>query len=307
MPRPTRRWSSLNRLDLKLSPYLYVTPFFLIFAVFMLYPLIYTAYVSTRQWELGADESKGIGFDNYIELYHDHQFWNSVLNTFGIFFLSTIPQLLIALFLANLLNKRIRTRTAFRMGMVVPVVTSTAVVGIVFSQLFSRDFGVVNWLLHFAGVNHIDWKADKWSSWIAVSTMVDWRWTGYNALIYLAAMQSIPRDVYESASLDGARQWTQFWRITVPLLRPTIIFTVIISTIGGLQLFGEPTLFGAGPNSLGGGSLQQFQTMTMYLLQEMFDRSRLGYAGAIAWVLFLIIVITSVLNFLVVRRINSDK
>jgi cellobiose transport system permease protein len=306
-PRRARR-SKLTWLDMKGSPYIYVAPFFVVFMVFQLYPLIYTAYVSTRKWQLGATESTSIGLGNFTELLHDHAFWNSVFNTFGIFVLSTVPQLLLALFLANMLNKRLRARTFYRMGIIVPIVTSTAVIGLVFGQLYSRDYGLVNWLLHLVGVHKpIDWRADKWSSWIAIATMVNWRWTGYNALIYLAAMQSIPKDVYESASLDGARSWTQFWRITVPMLRPTIIFTVIISTIGGLQLFGEPALFNSGPNYLGGGSLGQFQTMTMYLLQEMFNRSRLGYAGAIAWVLFLIILVTAVLNFLIVRRINSEK
>ena len=104
---------------------------------------------------------------------------------------------------------------------------------------------MVNWLLDRVGVDPIDWQANKWSSWSAISTMVDWRWTGYNALIFLAAMQAIPRDLYESAAIDGAARG-QFWPITVPLLRPTIIFTVIISTIGGLQLFTEPLLFNSG-------------------------------------------------------------
>ncbi|HEY2672257.1 MAG TPA: sugar ABC transporter permease [Rugosimonospora sp.] len=307
-PRPPRTTRSrLTWLDIKGSPYLYIAPFFIIFAVFMLYPLIYTLYVSTRNWTLGAQTSTSVGFANFTELYHDHDFWNSVVNTFGIFVISTVPQLLLALFLANLLNRAIRARTLLRIGIVVPIVTSTAVIGLVFNQLYSKDFGLINYLLHFVGVHHIDWKASRWSSWTALATMVDWRWTGYNALIYLAAMQTIPRDIYESASLDGARSSTQFWRITVPLLRPTIIFTVIISTIGGLQLFGEPALFNSGSNYLSGGSLHQFQTVTMYLLQEMFNRSRLGYAGAIAWVLFLLILITSVLNFLIVRRINSEK
>jgi cellobiose transport system permease protein len=304
-PRTAR--TRLTWLDIKGSPYLYIAPFFIIFAVFMLYPLIYTLFVSTRNWTLGADTSTSVGFANFTELLHDHDFWNSVGNTFGIFVLSTVPQLLAALFLANLLNRIVRARVFFRISIVVPIVTSTAVIGLVFNQLYSKDFGLINYLLHFVGVNHIDWKADKWSSWLAISTMVNWRWTGYNALIYLAAMQTIPKDIYESASLDGARPSTQFWRITLPLLRPTIIFTVIMSTIGGLQLFGEPALFGSGSHYLGGGSLHQFQTVTMYLLQEMFDRSRLGYAGAVAVVLFLMIMITSVLNFLVIRRINSDK
>ena len=298
----------LSRWDMRLSPYLYVAPFFVLFAVFGLYPMGYTLYVATRNWTLGADTSTPAGLANFTELLHDSEFWNSVGNTFGIFILSTIPQLLLALFLAHLLNKVIRGRMLFRLGIIAPIVTSTAVIGLVFSQIFSKDYGLANYLLHFFGGAHpVDWKADKWSSWVAIATMVNWRWTGYNALIYLAAMQTIPRDIYESASLDGARSLTQFWRITVPLLRPTIIFTAIISTIGGLQLFGEPALFNSGSNYLGGGSLHQFQTMTMYLLQEMFNRSRLGYAGAIAWVLFLLILITSVFNFLIIRRLDSDR
>jgi cellobiose transport system permease protein len=297
----------LARLDIKASPYLYVAPFFVLFAIFGLYPLGYTLYVATRDWKLGAQTSTPVGFANFTELMHDSDFWNSVGNTFGIFVLSTIPQLLMALLLAHLLNRVLRAKMLFRFGIIAPIVTSTAVIGLIFAQIFSKNYGIINYLLHFVGVNGIDWKADKWSSWIAIATMVNWRWTGYNALIYLAAMQTIPRDIYESASLDGARSFTQFWRITVPLLRPTIIFTAIISTIGGLQLFGEPALFNSGSNYLGGGSLHQFQTMTMYLLQEMFNRSRLGYAGAIAWVLFLLILITSVFNFLIIRRLDSDR
>jgi cellobiose transport system permease protein len=300
-----------NRLawwDIKGSPYLYVAPFFVVFAAFGLYPLAYTLFVATRDWTLGAQTSTPVGFANFTELMHDSEFWNSVGNTFGIFVLSTVPQLLLALFLAHLLNKVVRAKMLFRFGIIAPIVTSTAVIGLIFSQIYSKDYGLANYLLHIFGVSHpVDWKADKWSSWVAIATMVNWRWTGYNALIYLAAMQTIPRDIYESASLDGARSAAQFWRITVPLLRPTIIFTAIISTIGGLQLFGEPALFNSGSNYLGGGSLHQFQTVTMYLLQEMFNRSRLGYAGAIAWVLFLLILITSVFNFLIVRRIDSDR
>jgi cellobiose transport system permease protein len=304
---PRRRAARLARLDMKASPYLYVAPFFVIFACFLLFPLLYTLFVSTRDWPLGAQESTGAGLDNFVELWHDAQFWNSVRNTFGIFVLSTVPQLLMALALANLLNKGIRARVLFRMGVLVPIVTSTVVVGLVFNELFSRDFGIVNWLLVHAGGPAVDWKADRWSSWTALATMVNWRWTGYNALIYLAAMQSIPTDLYESAELDGASPWAQFWRITVPVLRPTIIFTVIISTIGGLQLFGEPMTFGTGANSFSGGTLHQYQTVTMYLWEIMFSRYRLGYAGAVAWVLFLLILVTSVVNYFVVRRIYPDR
>ena len=129
------------------------------------------------------------------------------------------------------------------MGVLLPQVTSLVAVALIFTQLFSRDYGLFNYLLGGIGIRPIDWEAGRFSSWVALSVMVTWRWAGYNALIYLAAMQAIPDDLYESAAIDGARRWKQFWHITVPMIRPTIIFTVIISTIGGLQLFTEPYLF----------------------------------------------------------------
>jgi cellobiose transport system permease protein len=299
----------LSRWDIKGSPYLYIAPFFILFAIFGLYPMGYTLWVSLHRWPLlsAGQPHDFLGFGNFTELFADDQFWNSVYNTFGIFLISTVPQLLLALWLANLLNKRIRARTFFRMGVIVPIVTSTAVVGLVFNELYSRDFGLINYLLHGFGVHSIDWKADRWSSWSAIATMVNWQWTGYNALIYLAAMQSIPKDLYESASLDGASAGKQFWRITVPIMRPTILFTVIISTIGGLQLFGQPVTFNSGSGGYRGGATRPFQTMTMYLFEQMFERGRLGYAAAVAWVLFLIILLTSIVNFLAVRRLNPDK
>ena len=118
--------------------------------------------------------------------------------------LATVPQLLFALVLAQLLNQRLRARTFWRMGVLLPNITSVAAVGIIFTLLFARDFGLVNWLLGFVGVEPIDWQDHRWSSWLAISVMVDWRWTGYNALIFLAALQAVPKDLYEAAPIDGA-------------------------------------------------------------------------------------------------------
>lgn len=305
--RRRSRFAFLSRWDIKGSPYLYVAPFFLLFAVFGAYPMLYTLWVALQKWTLGSDIRINVGGHNFVELWHDDAFWNSVFNTFGLFVFATVPQLLGALVLANLLNRIDFGRTFFRLSVVIPVATSTAVVGIVFNQLYSTDFGIVNWLLHLVGVHKIDWHASQPGSWFAIVTMVNWRWTGYNALIYLAAMQAIPKDVYESASLDGASPARQFFRITVPMLRPTIIFTVIISTIGGVQLFGEPVTFKTGAGSMQGGTTGQFQTVTMYLYQEMFERQRLGYAGAIAWVIVLLTALTVLANFTLIRRIHSDK
>ncbi|WP_173084159.1 carbohydrate ABC transporter permease [Phytohabitans rumicis] len=299
-PAPRHR---LSRLDIKLSPYLYIAPFFVLFGVFGAYPLGYTLWVSLHDWDLLAEDHPFVGLANYSELLGDADFWNAVVNTLGIFVISTVPQLLLALWLANMLNRQLRARTLFRMGVLIPNITSTAAVAIVFGQLFSREFGLINWALDLVGIDAIDWRASRLGSWVAISTMVDWRWTGYNALIFLAAMQAIPRDLYESAAIDGARPARQFWSITVPMLRPTIIFCVIISTIGGLQLFTEPLLFNSGTNPIRGGPTRESQTMTMYMFENAFAPNfNFGYGAAIAWMLFALIAIVAVVNVLIIRR-----
>ncbi len=287
-------------------PYLLIAPFFLLFAVFGLYPLVRTLWVSLHDWSLLGSHS-WVGLDNYVQLATDERFWNAVRNTLGIFVLSTVPQLTLALVLAHVLNRKLRGRTFFRLGVLIPSVTSVAAVGIIFTLIFARDFGIANWLLEHIGVDAIDWQSGRLSSWAAISVMVDWRWTGYNALILLAALQAVPRDVYEAAALDGAGSWRQFRSITIPLIRPTLIFVVIVSSIGGVQLFTEPLLFNAGAGALAGGTQRQFQTVAMYLVEEAFPGQDFGYAAAIAWVLFLLIAIVSVVNVWLITRIRSAE
>ncbi|WP_423790996.1 carbohydrate ABC transporter permease [Micromonospora cathayae] len=306
-PARPPRGVRLSRLDQRYSPYLYIAPFFLLFGVFGLYPLAYTFWVSLHDWDLLGTEHAFVGAENYTKLMADPDFWHAVVNTLGIFVISTVPQLLLALWLANLLNRQLRARTTFRMAVLVPNVTSTAAVAIVFGVLFGREFGMINWLLDLVGVDPIGWKSNRFASWVAISAMVDWRWTGYNALIFLAAMQAIPRDLYESAAIDGANRARQFWSITVPLLKPTLIFTVIISTIGGLQLFTEPRLFHSGTNPIRGGPMRESQTMTMYMFENAFaPHYNFGYGSAVAWLLFALIAIVAAINVLMLRRLSGD-
>lgn len=301
--------SRLHRLDGKVAPYFLIAPFFTIFAVFGIFPLLYTGYVSLTDRNLLAPDAAFVGLDNYRELLGDSYFWNAVQNTIGIWVLSTIPQLLLALWLAYMLNTNLRVRTLFRMSVLLPQVTSLVAVALIFAELFGHDYGLVNYLLNQVGIENIDWQAGRLSSWMALSVMVTWRWTGYNALIYLAAMQGIPDELYEAAAIDGASKWQQFRHITIPQLRPTIIFTVIISTIGGLQLFTEPFLFESGITGGTGGSDRQFQTVAMYLYEKAFGggQFKFGYASAIAWCLFLLIVVISIVNFVLVRRIRTAE
>jgi cellobiose transport system permease protein len=297
----------LSRLDLKASPYLYIAPFFVLFAIFGLYPLVYSIWLSLTDRSPLRAETNFVGLDQYAFLLSDGRFWTSVINTLGMFVIATVPQLLMALVLANWLNRRMHAMGFFRMSIAVPIVTSTAVVALIFGMFYARDYGLINWVLESLGMDGIDWRARRYHSWVAIATMVDWRWTGYNALIYLAAMQAIPKDMYESAELDGASRARQFWSITVPLLKPTIIFTVIISTIGGLQLFVEPLMFTSGSGALRGGSTNQFQTMAMYLVETMRSFHQWGYAGAISVMLILLTVLVSFINYLLIRRISSER
>jgi cellobiose transport system permease protein len=307
--RATAARRRLHRLDAVVSPYLYVGSFFFIFVAFGLFPLGYTAWMSLTDRNLLDPTTHFVGLDNYTAILHDSYFWNAVENTLAIWVISTVPQLLLALGLAHLLNTRLRARSFFRMSVLLPQVTSLVAVALIFTQLFSRDYGLINYVLGAVHIGPVDWEAGRFSSWVALSVMVTWRWTGYNALLYLAAMQAIPDDLYESAAIDGAGRWRQFWHITVPMIRPTIIFTVIVSTIGGLQLFTEPYLFQPIKQGALGGSARQYQTISMYLYEKAFGSSQFafGYASAIAWCLFLIIALISVVNFLLVRRIRSAE
>ena len=297
----------LRRLDVTATPYLIISPFFVLFAVFGIFPIVYTLWVSLHKYDLVSPNRPFIGLDNYRRLLEDEYFWNALRNTVAIFTIATVPQLLLALMLAALLNRRLRARTFFRMGVLLPNITSIAAVTIIFNQLFGRDYGLFNWLLGLVGIGPIDWKADQLASWVAIATMVDWRWTGYNALIFLAAMQTIPKEIYEAAAIDGAGPWRSFWRITVPLMKPTLIFVVIISTIGGMQLFAEPLLFDDNPASAFGGAGREFQTLALYVYEVAFRNLKFGYAATITWVMFLIVVLVTLVNLAVTRRIGGRE
>jgi cellobiose transport system permease protein len=292
----------LYRLDVKGSPYLYVAPFFLLFAAFGLFPLVYTAWVSLHNWSLLSDNPTWIGLANYTHLFADSYFWNALRNTAQIWVMSTVPQLLLALLLAHVLNQRLRAPTFWRLAALLPNITSVAAVALIFAQIFGRDYGLANFLLGLFGAGHIDWQAGTASSQVAISAMIIWRWTGYNALIYLAAMQTVPRDLYDAASLDGATSFQQLTRLTIPSIRPTIIFTVVVSTIGGMQVLAEPLIFGNA--SVTGGSDRQFQTLSLYLYEVGFSRFNFGYASAAAWVMFGVIVLAAIVNYLFTSRLR---
>ncbi len=293
----------LSRLDVRLSPYLYISPFFILFAVVGLYPLLYTAFVSLHDWHLIGGQGDFVGLKNYVDVLAQQRFGRALGNTFSIFLLSSVPQVIAAIAIAALLDANLRAKTFWRMGVLLPYVVAPVAVSLIFSKLFADQSGLVNTLLATVGIDPIGFHSDRLASHLAIATMVNFRWTGYNTLIFLAAMQAVPRDLYEAAIVDGASRWRQFWSVTVPMLRATIIFVVITSTIGGLQIFDEPRMY----DTLGlGGADRQWMTMTMYLYELGWGAQKsFGRAAAVAWILFGIIMVIGMVNFLLTQRIAS--
>jgi cellobiose transport system permease protein len=301
--RALARRTRLNHWDRKYSPYLYVAPFFIIFALVGLFPLVYTAFVSVHDWNLIGGKGEFVGIENYQQVIQQPLFWKGLRNTFSIFLLSSVPQVLIGLWLAAMLDANLRAKTFWRMGVLLPYVVMPVAVGMIFSKIFADQSGMANAILGNFGIDPIRWHADVLASHIAIATMVDFRWTGYTTLILLAGMQAIPNDLYEAAVVDGAGRMKSFRSITIPSLRPTIIFVVITSTIGGLQIFDEPRMFDQAGQ---GGNDRQWMTVTMYLYELGWGAQKsFGRASAVAWILFLIILIIGGINFKVTQRISG--
>jgi cellobiose transport system permease protein len=283
--------------------YLFTEPFFVMFLIFGLAPILYSVYIAFFNWDaLGTQEF--IGLANFDELFIDTRFWNALVNTLDIWLLSTIPMLIFSIGLAAILhNPALRGSTFFRTILLVPNITSVLAIAIVFGQLFGRDFGMVNIIVGAFGFEHIDFVQGTTSSHVAIASMIVWRWTGYNALIFLAAMLAIPNELYESASLDGAGKFKQFIYVTLPSLRNTITFVLIVGTIGGLQVFAEPLILGG---SFNGGDSGQFSTLTLFLFEQAFVAYKWGYAAAIGIMITVIVAIVSVINFFITRKLSGD-
>jgi multiple sugar transport system permease protein len=228
-----------------------------------------------------------VGLGNFVFALQDPWFWKSLENTAWLALMSGVPQHLVAIPLAAFIHASFKT---LRDGVIgayfVPYITSTVAIAILFSSLFSTDFGLINAGLNAAfGIGHVDWLGQPENVKPAIALIVFWRYVGFNVVLYLAALQTIPRDLYEAADMDGAGRYQQFWYITLPSLRPMIFFGVTLSVIGGLQLFEEPFVLTGGR----GGPDQAGMTSAVYLYRMAFDFNDFGGASAMSWVLFVFV------------------
>ncbi|CAM4515949.1 carbohydrate ABC transporter permease [Paenibacillus typhae] len=287
----------------RITAYTFISPFFILFSIFGLYPIFFTFYLSFFKWD-ALNPMKFVGFKNYDLVTSDPTFWISFSNTLIMGLMGTVPQVMLALLLAVLLHSGMtKFKKTFRILYFMPNITSIVAVTLVFSTLFGNN-GMINWMLNGLGLESVAFNSGWWGVKIAISTMVMWRWTGYNAIIFLSGLQSIPMDLYESARIDGANRRQQLFAITLPLLKPFIIFVSLQSTIGALQLFTEPYVFLGQAGT--GSTRQEGITMVTYLYSEAFRNGFFGTAAATAVMLFLVTILFSILNMLISRGTGGD-
>jgi multiple sugar transport system permease protein len=288
------------RLPPNWAPYVFISPFVVLFAVFGVYPLSFSLYLAFQTWEptAGLASMKFVGLENFSFVLHDEWFWKSLFNTGWLALVSGVPQHLIAIPLAYFIHTSIkRLRNGVIGAYFLPYITSTVAISMMFSTLFSTDYGLINiglselsqvpglgWL---AAGQPVDWLNKAENVKPAIALVVFWRYVGFNVVLYLAALQTIPKDIYEAATMDGAGRFQQFWFITLPSLRPMIYFGVTLSVIGGLQLFEEPfILVGAR-----GGTDQSGMTTAMYMYRTAFEFNDFGGASAMSWLLFAVVAV----------------
>jgi len=284
--------------------YLAISPFYVLFAVFGLFPVLFSLYLSFHRWS-GLGKQEFVGLDQYRFLIKDHTFYLSLWNTVLIWVMSTVPMLCAALVIAALLHSVTWAKGFYRMAYFIPSVTSVVAMAILFKMLFSSNFGLINAVLQAVDLPTYPWTNTPWGIKITIASLMTWQWVGYNAIIYLAGLQTIPKDLYEAAQVDGAGPVRSFFSITVPLLRPVILFTVVISTITGMQSFTEAQVMtgsnaAQAPNS--GGPGQAGLTMVLYFYQQAFSYNDYGYGAAIAWAIFLIVGVFTAVNWRLVAR-----
>ncbi len=264
------------------APYLFVLPALALFAAFRLYPVAWSFVLSLYRTEGTTQTWTGLG--NYERLLHDPLFWKALGNTALILVVQVPVMLALALGLSVALNSALlRWKPLFRLGFFLPVVTGLVTYGLMMGALLNQDSGAVNWLLQLVGLPEVHWLNDPFWARVSIMLALTWHYTGYNAVIYLARLQTIPAEHHEAAAVDGAGPLRRFWHVTLPGLRPALLLTVVLSTIGTLQLFDEPFIM------TGGGPDNATTTIGVYLYQTGFRYFDFGYASAIGYALVLII------------------
>jgi len=290
--------------------YLFIAPFFLLFSVFLAFPVFYTLYLSFFEYQgvgqgslfwidLGPvyieipqiAQLNFVGLGNYARLLGNDLFWQSMFNTSYILVIQVPLMIGLALALALALNASfLRLKGVFRTAIALPVSANLVAYSTVFLLLFNEQLGFLNYVLAGVGIGPVPWLTDGFWARNTIIAAVTWRWTGYNMIILLAGLQTIPQQLYEAAEIDGANRWEKFRYVTLPQLKPVFLFVVVLSTIGTFKLFAEPYVI------TGGGPTNSTITIVQYIYRQAFVNFNLGYASALTVVFVAVVSVFSVVQ-----------
>jgi len=305
-PAPAARTRTRRRKALRrdLAAYLFLLPGLLHFAVFILFAVVYSFYLSFTRWDL-LSKPVFIGLQNFADMVHDDLFWNALRVTllYVVLSLPTGIALALALALALAMNLRLRGIAIFRACYFIPVVSSMVAVAMVWRWIYQPDFGLLNYGLSLLGIAGPDWLGDEHLTMLSLAILSIWKNLGFNMVLFLAGLQGIPQSLYEAAAIDGAGPWQRFRNITWPLLTPTTFFVAVLGVIGSFQVFDQVVVMTGANGDPGDAS----RVYTFYLYTKAFRDHAMGYAAALAWVLFAIIAaVTAIQVRFLGRRVNYE-
>jgi ABC-type sugar transport system permease subunit len=273
----------------KWLPYLLVSPYLLFVTIFVAFPVLFCFFLTFHKWNI-ISPMHFIGADNYTRLLHDRLFWKAIGNTLRFLLLHIPLQLVVSLFLAQLLNQKIKGIAFFRASFFLPVIVSGVVVTILWQQLLGYDAGLINRLLVSIGIQKVGWLVNPDIAIYSIAVMATWKNVGLYVILFLVGLQTVPPQYYEAAKLEGANRWQQFYHITLPMINPTIFMVVILSTIGGFSLFIEPYIM------TGGGPLNQTLSAVLYIYKQAFQYYNMGYSATLGFFYALMIMTVVVLQ-----------
>jgi len=268
----------MKRLNTAAAPYLLVMPYGLHFLLIVAFPVVFSLILTVHRWNL-LSPMTWVGGTNFLNLISDPLFWKSLWNTLRFLIIHIPLQVGIALVLAEILNQQLRARGFFRAVFFLPVVISGVVVTILWKQLYASENGVFNEVLLSLGLGRVEWLTSPLVAMPAIAIMATWKNVGLYVILLLAGLQSIPKQVYEAATIDGANRVQQFLKITIPMLNPVLLTVIILSTINGFSLFIEPYVM------TGGGPLNSTLSMNLFIYKQAFSFYKMGYAATLGFVM----------------------
>lgn len=276
-------------------PYLLVSPYIIFVAVFVIFPVLFSFILTFHKWNIIAP-MKFIGVENYTRLFQDRLFWTSIVNTLKFLLLHIPLQLAVALFLAVLLNQKIRAAAFYRASFFMPVIVSGVVVTILWQQLLGYDAGIINRMLMGIGIEKTGWLVDPDIAIYSIAVMATWKNVGLYVILFLVGLQTVPTQYYEAAKLEGANKWQQFYHITLPMINPTVFMVVVLSTIGGFSLFIEPYIM------TGGGPLNKTLSGVLYIYKQAFQYYNMGYSATLGFFYALMIMTVVIIQKRVIEK-----